>query len=316
MHPAASVILFTTASGVGYGILALAPLLVAFGLLPDDNRWLGGALMIPALGLVTLGLLSSTFHLGHPERAWRALSQWKSSWLSREGVMAILSYPPALAYAYAWIVLGAVDGPWVWAGFATVLTAVGTLFTTGMISRSLKPIPAWATDWTVAGYLTLGPLTGLVVIVAVATGFGLHPVRFQTLAIILVIAAAVAKNAYWSRQLKVWEEHSQTTGAAVASPGNTVRSIEWPHTEANYVLKEMGYRVARKHAEPLRHITRNLLLVAPAAIFCVLPSILPLPYLIWAVIPGAVLTLAGVVVERWLFFAEAKHVVSLYYGVD
>ena len=57
MHPAASVILFTTASGVGYGILALAPLLVAYGLLPDDNRWLGVALMLPALGLVTLGLL-------------------------------------------------------------------------------------------------------------------------------------------------------------------------------------------------------------------------------------------------------------------
>lgn len=316
MHPAASVILFTTASGVGYGILVLAPLLVSYGVLPNDNRWLGASLMLPALGLVTIGLLSSTFHLGHPERAWRAISQWKSSWLSREGIMAIISYAPALAYSYAWIVLGRVDGPWVWAGFATVLTALATLFTTGMIYRSLKPIPAWATDWTVAGYLSLGLLTGLAVLVAVATGFGLHPVRFQTLAIILVLAAAIAKNGYWSRLHKAWEVHAQNTGAAVASPGNTVRSVEWPHTEANYVLKEMGYRVARKHADSLRKIARNLLLVVPAAVLCVMPSILPLPYLIWIIIPGALLTLAGVVIERWLFFAEAKHVVTLYYGVD
>lgn len=316
MHPAASVILFTTASGVGYGILALAPLLVAFGVLPDDNRWLGAALMLPALGLVTIGLLSSTFHLGHPERAWRAVSQWRSSWLSREGVMAIISYAPALAYAYAWIVLGQIDGPWVWAGFATVFTALGTLFTTGMIYRSLKPIPAWATDWTVAGYLTLGLLTGLAVLIAVAAGFGLHPVRFQTPAIILVLAAAIAKNAYWARLHSAWADHAENVGAAVASPGNSVRSVEWPHTEANYVLKEMGYRVARKHADTLRRVARNLLLVVPAAIFCLMPSILPLPYLVWIIIPGALLTLAGVVIERWLFFAEAKHVVTLYYGVE
>ena len=316
MHPAASVILFTTASGIGYGILALAPLLVTYGVLPDDNRWLGAALMLPALALVTIGLLSSTFHLGHPERAWRAISQWKSSWLSREGVMAIISYVPALAYSYAWVVLGSVDGPWVWAGFATALTALATLFTTGMIYRSLKPIPAWATDWTVACYLSLGLLTGLAVLISVATGFGLHPMRFQTLAVALVLTAAIAKNRYWARLHKAWEQHAQNTGAAVASPGNTVRSVEWPHTEANYVLKEMGYRVARKHADYLRAVARNLLFVVPAAVLCVMPSILPLPYLIWLIFPGTLLTLAGVAIERWLFFAEAKHVVTLYYGVE
>jgi sulfite dehydrogenase (quinone) subunit SoeC len=316
MHPAASVILFTTASGVGYGMLALAPLLVAYGLLPDDNRWLGAALILPALALVTLGLLSSTFHLGHPERAWRAVSQWRSSWLSREGVMAIVTYVPALAYAYAWIILGQTEGPWVWAGFATVITALCTLFTTGMIYRSLKPIPAWSTDWTVAAYLALGLLTGLAVLVTVAALFGLHPGRFQALAIILVLAAAIIKNGYWARLSAAWETHASNAGAAVASPGKTVHSVEWPHTEANYVLKEMGYRVARKHAESLRRYSRILLFVVPAAVFGVMPSLLPMSVFVWAVVPGVLLTLVGVVIERWLFFAEAKHVVTLYYGVE
>lgn len=315
MHPAATVILFTTASGVGYGILALAPLLTAYGVLPQD-RWLGIALLIPALGLVTLGLLSSTFHLGHPERAWRAVSQWKSSWLSREGVMAIISYFPALLYAYAWIILERIDGAWVWAGFATTLTALGTLFTTGMIYRCLKPIPAWATDWTVAGYLSLGLLTGLSVIAAVGASFGLHPERFQTLAILVVIISAVVKNAYWARMANVWDDHTRQAGAAVASPGASLKSIEWPHTEANYVLKEMGYRVARKHANKLRRLARALLLWLPAGVLVLLPSLLPMPYLAWLIIAGTLLTLVGVVIERWLFFAEAKHVVSLYYGLD
>lgn len=311
MHPAASVILFTTASGVGYGILALLPVFAIYGLLPVE-RWLGVTLIIPALGLVTIGLLSSLFHLGHPERAWRALSQWKSSWLSREGVMAIITYIPALLFAFAWIMLETMEGPWVWAGFLTVLTSLTTLFTTSMIYRSLKPIPAWATDWTVAGYLTLGLLTGLAVIVAVAAVFGFHPARFQTLALLLTLAAAVVKNAYWHRQGKAWD--SMDPGTAIGAAGSDFQSIEWPHTEANYVLKEMGYRIARKHSEKLRGMTRILLLGAPLLTLVLLPSIIPMPSLAFLIVLGSGFTLAGVVVERWLFFAEAKHVVTLYYG--
>ncbi len=315
MHPASSVILFTSASGAGYGVLALTPAFVALGLLPPD-RWLGASLLIPALGMVTIGLLASTFHLGHPERAWRALSQWRSSWLSREGVMAILSYGPALAYAYGWIVLETNDGAWAWAGFAASLTALGTLFTTAMIYRSLKPVPAWATDWTVAGYLVLGLLSGLAIITAVASGFGFHPVRFQTAAIILILAGAIVKNGYWARLETAWEQAQASSGQAVASDNTVLRSVEWPHTEENFILKEMGFRIARKHAERLRRIARNLLFVIPAVVFVISPSLAPMPYAAWAAWLGAALLLAGIVVERWLFFAEAKHVVTLYYGLD
>jgi len=73
MHPAFSVIFFTTASGAGYGLLALLGLSAASGMLAS-NRWLGAVSLGFALALVTAGLLSSTSHLGHPERAWRAFS--------------------------------------------------------------------------------------------------------------------------------------------------------------------------------------------------------------------------------------------------
>src|SRR3712207_4420362 len=94
MHPALSVIVFTTSSGMGYGLLTLLGLGGAFGLLPAAPGF-GIAAFALALGLVTAGLLSSLLHLGRPERAWRALSQWRSSWLSREGVLALATFVPA-----------------------------------------------------------------------------------------------------------------------------------------------------------------------------------------------------------------------------
>ena len=100
MHPAYSVLIFTTASGAGYGLLILLCLAGAVGMV-SASLWLGLVGFGLSFGLVTAGLLASTFHLGHPERACRAMSQWRSSWLSREGVMAILTYAPAGLFAIA-----------------------------------------------------------------------------------------------------------------------------------------------------------------------------------------------------------------------
>src|SRR6478609_2476033 len=107
MHPAYSVILFTTASGAGYGLLALLGL-VGFNHGPASSLLFGATALVIALGLITLGLLSSTFHLGRPERAWRAFSQWRSSWLSREGVASVVTFVPALIFGALW--LGFIDG--------------------------------------------------------------------------------------------------------------------------------------------------------------------------------------------------------------
>src|SRR5215467_6570719 len=101
MRPASSVIFFTVASGAGYGLLLLLGIGGALGWLPPD-RWFGAAALGLALAAVTVGLVSSTFHLGHPERAWRAVSQWRSSWLSREGLLGLFTNLPALGFAAAW----------------------------------------------------------------------------------------------------------------------------------------------------------------------------------------------------------------------
>src|SRR6266567_2147465 len=109
MHPAFSIIFFTTASGGGFALLLLVGLGVPLGLLPADP-WFGFAGLATAFALAAGGLVSSVFHLGRPERAWRAFSQWRSSWLSREGVSSVATFVPAAIFAIGWILFGATTG--------------------------------------------------------------------------------------------------------------------------------------------------------------------------------------------------------------
>src|SRR5262245_35506940 len=132
MHPAYSVILFTTASGAGLGLLAWLALLALVGALPAE-RWLGFTGLASSFVLVAGGLLSSTMHLGRPERAWRALSQWRTSWLSREGVMVIATAGLALVLAFGWILLERVDGVFAVAAALVVGCAIVTLSAAGVV---------------------------------------------------------------------------------------------------------------------------------------------------------------------------------------
>src|SRR5262245_66232757 len=109
MHPALSIILFTTSSGAGYGLLMLLGLAAPLGLVPPSANF-GFAAIAVAVLLATCGLASSAFHLGRPERAWRAFSQWRSSWLSREAVCSALTFLPAGVFAIGWIFFDTTGG--------------------------------------------------------------------------------------------------------------------------------------------------------------------------------------------------------------
>jgi DMSO reductase anchor subunit len=120
MHPAFSVVFFTTATGAGYGLLALLGMLGGLGFIPA-NFWLGFVGMAVALGLVAAGLLSSTGHLGRPERAWRAFSQWRSSWLSREGMASVATFIPAGLFGIGWVFSAAMAVGWLLPEFSRQL---------------------------------------------------------------------------------------------------------------------------------------------------------------------------------------------------
>jgi sulfite dehydrogenase (quinone) subunit SoeC len=305
MHPAYSVILFTTASGAGYGLLGLLGL-VGLNHGPASTAAFALTAMVIALGLITVGLLSSTFHLGHPERAWRALSQWRSSWLSREGVAAVATYVPALAFGLVWS--GLIDAPqWIGPlGLVTAVLSAVTVYCTAQIYASLRTIRAWNQPLTAPVYLLFGLATGAAVLTAIATLFG----RFQPFQVILgVTALAVTlllKYFYWRAIDAAPRSHSMESATGLGRIG-TVSQWELPHTAQNFVQKEMGFAVARKHAEKLRKIVLALLVLAILLMLASLAA--PLVSIL-----AAVMSLAAAATERWLFFAEAQHVSTLYYG--
>ena len=312
MHPAKSVILFTTASGAGYGLLAWLGILAFLGLLPAD-RGLGLAGFGLGLGLVVTGLLASTFHLGHPERAWRALSQWRSSWLSREGVAAVVTFLPVGVFALLWVVAGTNVGV---AGIVGLLAGIGCLVTvicTAMIYASLKTIRAWTSLWTLPGYLLLSALSGAVLLNLLLQAWAL-PLRdgFGWVVLFLVVLAAAVKLLYW-RDIAAGQGGSTAESATGLGNFGKVSLLEAPHSEANYLMQEMGFKIARKHATKLRRMVLLAGFMVPfllVALGQAAPGLLSLL--------AAVLCLPlvgfGLAVERWLFFAEARHVVSLYYG--
>ncbi|MER8475967.1 DmsC/YnfH family molybdoenzyme membrane anchor subunit [Mesorhizobium sp. M1163] len=310
MHPAFSVVFFTTATGAGYGLLALLGVLAGQGFIPPDF-WLGLTGMGLSLGLISAGLLSSAGHLGRPERAWRAFSQWRSSWLSREGVASVATFVPAGLFGIGWVVLGRTSG---WVAVAGLLAAIGavvTVCTTGMIYASLKPIAQWHSRFTLPGYLIFSAMTGSVLLNALLRVFAVGSNTILAAALLLAVLGWGLKLATWryNDRLEIPTNANTATGLS----GGTVRSMEWPHTEENYLLKEMGFRIARKHSAKLRLITQALAFALPALLL-IAAFALPWPFAAALSILAAITQLAGMLVERWLFFAEAKHTVTLYYG--
>lgn len=310
MHPALSVIIFTTASGAGYGLLALTGVLVWNGMMPMDFG-LGLVVLGLGLGLVSVGLLSSTYHLGHPERAWRAFSQWRSSWLSREGVVAVVGYLPACVLGWMWLVEGERGQLGAVSGLALSLMSLMTIFCTAMIYRSLATIPQWHNPLTVSCYLTFGIMTGALLLNAVLFVFGDGFSLISLLAVVFCIAGLLVKVLYW-RYIDSHQSMSSTGTATGLKELGHVIPFENPHSSDNYLMKEMGFSLARKHVAKLRRIALFSGFVVPLILsggaLMLSPGLAGL-----AVVLAALSALVGIVVERWLFFAEAKHVVTYYY---
>ena len=310
MHPALSIIVFTTASGAGYGLLGWIGLLAPIGALPLDREF-GVVSLLLALGSITFGLLSSTLHLGHPERAWRAISQWRSSWLSREGICALATYVLAVLFAALWL-LQWTGRLWTACGLLATVGSIATVISTAMIYRSLKPIRQWCNPWVVPNYLLLAAMTGALWLAAVLSVFGMLDPGVMALAAAFVLTAGAAKLAYW-RSIDALSG-GPTLASAIGLPSRRpLRPLDPPHTEENYLLREMGYRIARRHAALLRRIALAGAFLAPLVLL-VLAWLLRSSIASVALTCGAALiATAGVLVERWLFFAEATHTVALYY---
>jgi len=296
-------VVFTTAAGAGYGLLFLLGIAAPFELLPTE-RWFGVAALGLALGLISVGLAVSTYHLGHPERAWRAMSQWRSSWLSREGVAALATYAVAAPFALGWVIWQDTSGIWTVSALLSAVGAALTIACTGMIYASLKPIRQWHNPWVPALFGAFGLATGSMCLAVLVALFNIGAAWPAWLAMGTLVLAWGLKLGYWRAMSRAVPTSTAETATGLGHLGR-VQTLETPHTEDNYLLREMGYRIARKHARTLRYLALFLGLGLPLALMA-LGSV--------GLFAAAVAAGLGVVIARWLFFAEAKHTVGLYYG--
>ncbi|MGQ7792211.1 dimethyl sulfoxide reductase anchor subunit family protein [Faunimonas sp. B44] len=304
MHPAASIIVFTTLSGAGFGLAAF----LALGAVSGSPAVLGAA-ALTALGLAAAGLVSSTFHLGRPERAWRALTQWRTSWLSREGVLSIATLG-LFAVQMATAVL--LDRPLPLLGLVVAALSAVTVYATAMIYASLRAVPRWHTGLTPACYLLFSAAGGALLAASFRAFAEGNAGGLGWAALALLVLAWAAKALWWRRSDR------RPLGAAGSTPETAtrlgrfgrVRLLEPPHSTGNYLTREMVFRVGRKHAAKLRAIAVVLGGLAPALLVALGLAAGGWPWFAAA----ALVHLAGILAERWLFFAEAEHVVALYYG--
>ena len=312
MIPSFSVVVLTTASGAGYGMLAWLGVLNAFGLLPA-GRWFGVAATLVALTLSAAGMLASTFHLGHPERAWRALSQWRSSWLSREAMLALFTNLPALAFAAAWWFVGSGSPVTVGLGLFAGACGLATVASQAMIYATLRPIRQWCNRLVLPQLLLLALFSGIACLAAALAAANGGAIRIvAAIAVVLAAAGWLMKRVYW-RRIDAGAPVATMESATGLGHLGTVRALEAPHTEENYLLREMGYAVARKYATRLRRVAVAAGFVVPALLL--LAGLILLAPADRVLLPlAALVALLGVYVERWLFFAEATHTVTLYYG--
>lgn len=308
MHPANSVILFTTLSGLGFGMMVW----LGLGLGPSGAT-AGPITAFIALCFAGIGLVSSTFHLGNPQRALKAFSQWRSSWLSREGCVSVV----LMTLFFVFTVLWWMGDRNVILGIVSAALAILAIICTAMIYGQLKTVPKWNSVWTVPMFLGFAGAGGLLATSAASAMAG--EAIDVSIGMGLLASSALVYIHRRSTQMTSLASagHSPESATQLGRIGK-VRLLESPHSSPNYLMKEMVFHVGRKHADKLALFATILGLFAPLFLFIVFREVGGFGLSAGLQVPGLILALilhfAGALTSRWLFFAEAEHVVGLYYG--
>ena len=289
MHPAPSIIFFTVFSGLGFGMLAF----LGLGK-PDVSGFTAFIFFFIAYALAVGGLISSTFHLGNPQRALKAFSQWKTSWLSREGCLAVATLLVMGLYAIGVIFFNTRIGL---LGLLGAALAFCTVIGTSMIYGQIKTVPRWH-HWT----------TPLIYIGYAMTGGALMTGQLRIATAGLVTIGALQVVAWIIGDKRFAEEGSTIETATGLGTIGKVRMFEAPHSSKNYLMKEMVHVIGRKHARNLRIIGVLLVSLIPWAL------LMFFPFNHFMALLAVLAHVAGALTTRWLFFAEAEHTVGLYYG--
>jgi DMSO reductase anchor subunit len=302
MRPAWSVLLLTTLIGAGQGLFLALFALDLLGRTPSGFAATGAAV---ALGLLAAGLGASFFHLGHPERAWRSAAMWRTSWLSRE----VIALPAFMAAAFAWGLAHYAGLPreaTLWLGTAGALLAVALFVCTGMVYACLKFLQEWHTPLTVLNYAALGTASGLTAAAALAAW--LHPAlarAYVAAALLVGLLAYLMRLAALARNARLRPKSTLATATGVKHP--RIVQIAQGAMGGSFNTREFFHGRPREVVRAVRWTFLALAFPVPGVLLILRPESAGL------LTAAFLVQFAGLLAERWYFFAEAKHPQNLYY---
>ena len=289
MHPAPSIILFTVLSGFGFGLISIIGLLQFLSVISMFDL-----IIYSIIGVIfaTVGLVSSFFHLANKKNAIKSLSQWQTSWLSREAIASIF----CLLVVFGNIIWAVSQNNYISeVGIVLFFLSLFTIFTTSMIYAQLKTVPSWN-----------NALTPAIFVCAALTGGAILLTDYASLVLLLVFGTL--QISFWYIADRGFQDKETSVGTALGYNKNEeIRPFDVAHTNRNYLLNEMVYKVARKHSVKIRYISFFMAFVFPMSLILIFPDNFSVS------VSAITIHLIGIYFSRWLFFAEAKHSVSFYY---
>ncbi len=322
MHPAFSVLFLTTLIGIGQGMLvALVAgqwyfVIGATDIQESGTFYAAGSAV--ALVFLGLGLLASFFHLANPQRAWRAAARWRTSWLSREVI--VLPMVMGLAAIYGAVHWFDID-PVLWTftnqkslhltmavGFLVAGASFLLFICTGMIYACVKFIREWASWWTVINFTLMGLASGftLAAVFAAAMGSTLGSFLLGD-AIVLTLAALV------TRAFQQWRNRNlrmpSTLKSAIGVHHPQIRQLSRGFLGEAFNTKEFFHPGGREIVNGLVVFYLIFGFVLPALLLAAGLAVREPPFL-WMAFASQYL---GLLAERWVFFAQGRHVQNLYY---
>jgi DMSO reductase anchor subunit len=304
MTPILPAIFFTTASGAGYGLIALMAFFQASGVLPTDPK-LGLVGFAIAFTLVTIGLIAPVLRPGRLAQAWSAASQWHTSWQGRTAAFALLTYPPAGAYAAGWYLADWRPDYLTAVGMVATMLCMQTVYCTAMIYTSRATIRAWSNVWVPPAYLGLSILTGALILHALAAAFGYFHAAYFWVSTVAIVVAGFIKMRYWQlidRDLTVAPPAPETGADDTAV---SAESAEKASPAPRYLFEGSSFIFARAYADRLRQLSIAAAFMAPILLIT-LANISPPASARILTLLAAPVAIFGVLIERWLFFAEAR----------